>query len=189
VRAADSQARRHGGRFFGRRVNCEQVPFLPAWAVAQVLDDPRESSYVLVWKRASSAFEESARLSPDEVTGAVKIEREDGSVDVIRTLLRSLPRNGGSSRFLICHRCEIPRRGLYGWAPGGPFNTSVQRSPWGCRACNKLRYSSEGGALVERGRGTIARMFEDSFGRSRSARPEPWHPCVFTSPEGEERAD
>ena len=42
--------RRLGGRFFGRRVNCEQVPLLPAWAVALVLDDPRKIAYLLVWK-------------------------------------------------------------------------------------------------------------------------------------------
>ena len=41
---------RYEGRFFGRRVNCEQVPILPAWAVAQVFDDPRETPYLLVWK-------------------------------------------------------------------------------------------------------------------------------------------
>lgn len=29
------------GRFFGRRVNREHVPFLPAWAVGRVLNDRR----------------------------------------------------------------------------------------------------------------------------------------------------
>jgi len=38
---------RCGGRFFGRRVNCEQVPVLPAWAVAQMLDDPRKMIFEL----------------------------------------------------------------------------------------------------------------------------------------------
>jgi hypothetical protein len=39
----DTHARhRRGGRFFGRRVNCELVPSLPVWVVARVLDDPRK---------------------------------------------------------------------------------------------------------------------------------------------------
>ena len=117
-------------------------------------------------------------------TGEVEIQRDDGTTDIIHTLLRPLPRNGGSVRLLICPDCLTPRRGLYGWEPGGRFNTSVVRSNWRCRACNKLRYASEGGALVVRGHGAIARM----FGPSRSDRPEPWYPDVFTSPEEAEQA-
>ena len=45
-----------------------------------------------------------------------------------------------------------------------------------------LRYSSEGGALLCRGRGTLARMFEAAFGPCRSPRPDLWFPYVFTSP-------
>ena len=82
------------------------------------------------------------------VTGEVEIKRDDGTTDIIRTLLRPLPRNGGSVRLLICPNCQIPRRGLYGWEPGGRFNTSVVRSNWRCRACRKLRYASEGGARL-----------------------------------------
>ena len=33
------QTQRHEGRFFGRRVNCEEVPLLPAWTVAQVFGE------------------------------------------------------------------------------------------------------------------------------------------------------
>jgi hypothetical protein len=44
------QRKRRGGRFFGRRVNCEQVPLLPAWAVGWMLDDPRKIPYLLIWK-------------------------------------------------------------------------------------------------------------------------------------------
>jgi hypothetical protein len=108
--------------------------------------------------------------------GEVEIQRDDETTDIIRTLLRSLPRNGGSVRLLICPDCLSPRRGLYGWEPdeNGRFNTSVARSNWRCRACHKLRYASEGGALVLRSR---------MFGRSRCARPEPWYPIVFTSRE------
>jgi hypothetical protein len=192
-------AQRYEGRFFGRRVNCEQVPILPAWAVAQVFDDPRETPYLLVWKSPyDGTVRECVHITPhnsddvqiatdelriwaerDVVTGEVEIKRDDGTTDIIRTLLRPLPRNGGSVRLLICPNCQIPRRGLYGWEPGGRFNTSVVRSNWRCRACHKLRYASEGGALVVCGRGAIARMTGATFGR-RCDRPEPWYPDVFT---------
>jgi hypothetical protein len=114
-------------------------------------------------------------------TGEVEIQRCDGTTDIIGTLLRPLPRNGGSVRLLTCPGCLAPRRGLYGWEldEDGRFNTSVARSNWRCRACHKLRYASEGGALVLRGRGAIARM----FGRSHCDRPKPWLPDFFTSPE------
>jgi len=42
--------RRRAGRFFGRRVNCEYVPTLPAGAVRWVLDDPRKIPYLFAWK-------------------------------------------------------------------------------------------------------------------------------------------
>jgi hypothetical protein len=188
-------AQRCGGRFFGRRLNCEQVPLLPAWAVAQVFDDPEEAPYVLVWRDSAGTVWECVHITPhvdsdvtivtnelrfwgerDVETGEVEIERDDETTDIIRTLLRPLPRNGGSVRLLICPDCLTPRRGLYGWEPDedGRFNTSVARSNWRCRACHKLRYASEGGALVLRSR---------MFGRSRCARPEPWYPIVFTSRE------
>jgi hypothetical protein len=111
--------------------------------------------------------------------GSFEIERYDGTRNFIRTLLRPLPRNGGRVRLLICPYCNIPRLGLYGWEPGGRFTTSAARSTWGCRKCNRLR---EGGALVHRGRGAIARLLESCGGALRSARTDPWHPHVFTSP-------
>ena len=42
--------KRRDGRFFGRRVNCEYVPLLPAWAVGLFMDDPRKTPYLLVWR-------------------------------------------------------------------------------------------------------------------------------------------
>ena len=180
------------GRFFGRRVNCEQVPLLSARAVAQVFDDREETPYLLVWKDSAGTVRECVYLTPhdcdvpiatnelrlwaerDVESGEVEITRHNGTTDIIRTLLRPLPRNGGSVRLLICPECLTPRRGLYGWErdDDGRFNTSVARSNWRCRACHKLRYASEGGALVLRSR---------MFGRSRCARPEPWLPDVFTT--------
>jgi hypothetical protein len=113
--------------------------------------------------------------------GTVEIRRQDGTSNFIHTVSRPLPRNGGMALFLICPSCQIPRRGLYGWEPGGRFTSSAVSSNWRCRTCNKLRYSSEGGALVIRG--PFERMFEATHGRSRSNRPEPWYPDVFASPE------
>jgi hypothetical protein len=180
---------RSEGRFLGRRVNCEQVPFLPAWAVAWVLDDPRKIPYLLIWKsRSDGTVKEAARIAPyyeaagrggPDWTGAFEIKRHDGTRDFIRTLLRTLPRNGGRVRLLICPYCSIPRRGLYGWEPGGRFTNSVLRSTWGCRKCNGLRFASEGGALLIRPRGTLRLI----FGTGHSPRPESWLPYVFTSTE------
>jgi hypothetical protein len=193
------QAQRREGRFFGRRVNCEQVPLLPAWVVAQIFDDPEETPYVLVWRDSAGTVQECVRITPhdsdvqvatnelrlwgerDVETGEVEIQRYGGTADIIGTMLRPLPRNGGGVRLLICPGCLTPRRGLYGWEPDedGRFNTSVARANWRCRACHKLRYASEGGALVLRSR---------MFGRSRCARPDPWYPIVFTSREEAEQA-
>jgi hypothetical protein len=171
------------GRFFGRRVNCEQVPLLPAWVVAQVLDDPKKIPYLLVWKsRSDETIQEAVHVVPHSEIGVVEVRRQDGTCDFIRTFSRPL-RNGGRAQFLICPFCQIPRRGLYGWEPGGRFTRSTVSSNWGCRACNKLRYASEGGALGLRGYGVIVQMMETTHGRSRSDRPEPWYPYVFTSPE------
>jgi hypothetical protein len=182
---------RCSGRFFGRRVNCEQVPLLPAGAVAWVLDDSRKIPYLLVWmSRSDGTVQEAVRItSHNEIerlrgldwAGAVEIKRPNGTSNFIRTLFRPLPRNGGRVRLLICPYCQTPRRGLYGWEPGGRFTTSVVRSTWGCWKCNGLRYASEGGALVHRGRGAILRMLGAASGPCRSERPEQWYPYVFTS--------
>ena len=87
-------AQRYEGRFFGRRVNCEQVPLLPAWAVAQAFDDPNETPYLLVWKDSAGTVRECVYITPhnsdvpiatnelriwaerDVETGEVEIKRE-----------------------------------------------------------------------------------------------------------------
>src|SRR5260370_15781139 len=98
-------------------------PFPPAWAVAWVLDDPRKIPYLFVWKRPEDssvrevvrgfAYSEPPREFPVNWTGLAEIKRPDGTPDLIRTLLRPLPRNGGTSRLLICPYCQITRRGFY----------------------------------------------------------------------------
>jgi hypothetical protein len=123
---------------------------------------------------------EAVRVSAySELAAWAEIKRPDGTRNLIRTLLHPLPRNGGKARLLICPYCKIPRRGLYGWELGGRYTSSSTHSTWGCRKCNLLRYTSEGGALLVRPRGTLGII----FGTGHSPRPESWLPYVFTSPE------
>jgi len=182
---------RGGGRFFGRRVNCEEVPLLPARTVQLILGDPRKIPYLLVWrspqdrtvKEAVRIDQERSQLPPFDLTGWVEIKRPDGTRSVFRAIERELPRNGGKLQLLACPSCGHPRRALYGWRPGGPYTTSVERSPrWECRVCAGLRYASEGGALIRRSRSALVRLIDQRFGFSRSPRPDPWYPAVLSSP-------
>jgi len=185
------QRKRRGGRFFGRRVNCEQVPLLPAWAVGWMLNDPRKIPYLLVWKserdgtvkEAVRVAREVSQFPPFDLTGWIEIKRPGGDCINIRTIERALPRNGGRALLLVCPHCQVARRALCGWQPGGPYTSSVVTAwLWQCRSCAGLRHESEGGALVHRGRGTLA-PFEMYGGPLRSPRTEPWYPHVFTSPQ------
>ena len=121
-----TQIRRSGGRFFGRRVNCEQVPMLPAWAVRCVLDDPRKIPYLLVWRSSQDGLVKEAvriiRLGPPPYVpeaDSIEVKRTDGSVCHLRVLKRPLPRNAGHDVLLACLRCCSLRRALYGWEVGG----------------------------------------------------------------------
>ncbi|HET8922740.1 MAG TPA: hypothetical protein VFN26_07045, partial [Candidatus Acidoferrum sp.] len=126
------------GRFFGRRVNCEHVPLLPAWVVGRVLNDPRGIPYLLVWRsRDDGTLQEAVRVASYsetensfalDWTGWVEIKRSDGTRRLVRTVTRPLLR-GGTVRLLVCPDCTIPRRALYGWMPGGEYTTSAQRCP------------------------------------------------------------
>ena len=179
-----AQIRRDGGRFYGFRVNCEQVPMLPAWAIRTVLDDPRNIPYLFVWKRRSSGeireairvIRHSAGASlPD--TDEVELKRTDGSLVVVYLVWRRLHRGGGRSLLLSCPRCGRPCRALYGAKVGddGRFYVA-RRADWECRMCAKLRYSSEGGALLIRP-GRILPWLDTV----RSPRPELWLFYVLTS--------
>jgi hypothetical protein len=180
---------RRGGRFFGRRVNCEYVPMLPARVVRLVLSDPRDIPYLLVWRGSRDGEIKEAvrviRLGPPPYLpegDSIEVKRTDGSVCRLRVLKRPLPRNAGYDVLLACPRCCSLRRALYGWEAGGQYTNSAQTSLWQCRTCAGVRYSSEGGALVLRSRWAFARLIEQRFGNCRSPRPEPWLPDVFTSP-------
>lgn len=181
------------GRFYGRRVNCEQVPLLPAWIVGRVLDDPRKIPYLLAWRSHSDyTVQEAVRVSPYSEppgqfpscwTGWVEIKRPDKTRQLVRSVLRPVARNGAKERLLVCLCCQIPRRALYGWRPGGQYTTSAVTSQWECRTCLGLRYASEGGALVFRSRSRLIKMIEAQFDSPRSPRPETWLPEVFNSRE------
>jgi len=180
---------RRGGRFFGRRVNCEYVPALPAWVVRRVLDDPRKIPYLLVWKSDRDGEIKEAvrviRLAPPPylpTADSIEIKRTDGSVSHIRAIKWSLPRNGGYTILLACPLCCALRRALYAWEANGQYTSSVQRCGWQCRKCARLRYSSEGGALVLRG-GQISRLLRMEVPDMPSPRPESWYPYVFASPD------
>ncbi len=172
---------RCGGRFYGRRVNCEHVPLLPAKIVGQMLDDPRQIPYLLIWRsRSDGTVQEAVRISahieppvpfPPDWTGVVEVKRHDGTRYFIRTALRSLPRNGGRVRLWLCPYCQKPRRALYGWEPGGDYTSSARRCIWQCRSCAGLRYASEGDALVLHARGSWLQALEMQYGPSQFGAP------------------
>jgi hypothetical protein len=187
------QARGWHQHFIGSwaRLNCEYMPVIPAWLVRANLNDPRKIPYLLVWKddRHDGEIMGVVRLAHFTACGReandyVELKRTDESTTVLRIIWRTLPRNGGRALFLFCPHCETPRRYVYGWEwdSFSGWSNRVRRISWRCRSCARLRYSSEGGALVLRG-GPISRLLRMDVPDMSSPRPEPWLPLVFTSPE------
>jgi hypothetical protein len=185
------QERGDGGRFVGPRVNCELVPCLPAGALAWVLDDPRQVPYLMVWKDDRSGeivvIARVARYTAMDsgVQGArwVQISRPNGRRNWILTIERAMPRERGKARFVICPRCQQPRRALYPWRLNPAELCAVAGSAtWLCRSCSQLRYASEGGALLFHPRTALGRLIEKLEGPSQHPRPDPWYPHVFSDP-------
>jgi hypothetical protein len=55
---------RRGGRFFGPRIDCEQVPLLPVGIVRRILSDPQRCRYLLIWKIPwNGAIEQTVRAN------------------------------------------------------------------------------------------------------------------------------
>jgi hypothetical protein len=184
---------RHGwnGHFLGywARLNCENMPVIPAWLVRRCIDDPRGIPYLLVWKREHHGkIMEAVRLarfvepSNSRMTdNYVELKRTDGSATVLRIVWQMLPRNGGRALLLVCSNCNTPRRFVYGWEwdSFSGWSNRVRTISWRCRSCAQLRYSSEGGYLRGSGRGSMAALFRAAFGNL--PRPQSWLPYVFTS--------
>jgi hypothetical protein len=180
------QARGRHQRFIGSwaRLNCENMPVIPAWLVRSNLNDPRRIPYLLVWKdeRHGGEIKEAVRLAHSGFSDLVELKRTDESTTVLRVVWRMLPRNGGRALLLACSSCDAPCRHVYGWEwdSFSGWSNRVRSISWRCRSCARLRYSSEGGYLRGSGRGALAAVFR-SFGNL--PRPESWLPYVFTSPE------
>ena len=179
--------RRYSGRFYGFRVNCEQVPQLPARLVRAVWDDPRGIPYLLLWRgRPDGEVKEAVRVtrcSGGAVPGYdfVEVKRREGGAVRVRVLWRALPRGGGRVLLLKCALCGKPCRALYCWGVGesGGYY-SATRTAWNCRKCNRLRYTSEGGALLLR----YAPVYRNLglSGPVPCERPEPWYPLIYSNP-------
>ena len=144
-----AQARREG-RFYGLRVNVEDVPRLPAYVARYVLEDPRARPYLVTWTDRRIGENETVAL-------ALRVEPQEGGLVRFRT--RGLEAIAGTVRVPIpggraallwrCPLCARARRFLYlgrisSWGLG------VARP--GCARCNGLRWSSQGRPLG-RGRG------------------------------------
>jgi hypothetical protein len=160
------------------RLNCENMPVIPAWLVRRNLNDPRTIPYLLVWKdeRHDGEIKEAVRLAccvgPN--SSHVELKRTDESTTVLRIVWRTLPRNGGRALLLACSCCGTPCRHVYGWEwdSVSGWSNRVRSVSWRCRSCARLRYSSEGGYLCCPG------MFR---ALGNLPRPESWLPYVFTS--------
>jgi hypothetical protein len=177
---------RHGshGHFLGfsARLNCEEIPVIPAGIVRSNFNDPRKFPYLLVWKdERNGKIKEAVRLAryvdshDSRATGhRVELKRPDGSTTVLRTVWRMLPRNGARALLLACSSCDVPCRNVYGWEWDSFWERSdmVKSISWRCRTCARLRYSSEGGYLCP---GILFRAF------GNLPRPKSWLPNVFTS--------
>jgi hypothetical protein len=168
------QIRRYDGRFAGFRVNCEQVPQLPACAVREVWDDPRQVPYLLLWRsRWDGEVKEAVRVrrsSGGAIPGydLVEIKRRHGGAVRVRLLWQALPRGSGRGLLLECSFCGKPCRALY-------------RKAWECRKCSGLRYVSEGGALLIRYAPLLRNL--GCPGPVACKRLEPWHPLIFSNPD------
>lgn len=172
------------------RLNCENMPVIPAWLVRANLDDPRRIPYLLVWKGdRDDQIKEVVRLAryvdPHDAQAAqnhVELKREDGSTTILRFVWRMLPQNGGRALLLVCSYCGIARRHIYGWEwdSFSGWSNRVRRISWRCRSCCRLRYSSEGGYLRPSYLG-LGKLGPRLRSLGNLPRPESWLPFVFTS--------
>lgn len=177
LRAGDPRSGQ--GRFFALRVNCEQVPSLPAWAIRMVLDDPRSLAQLFIWKWPWDGKIEDVILVKRVVSPtcfpdveALELRRSARNITGVHVFRRPMPRNGGYDIFMECPDCRSLKRALYSWTAGGAITRSAFQSEWRCRTCARLSYASEGGAPLARSRGIVGKI----FGIARAPRPKSWLP-------------
>ena len=185
----------HGwhGHFIGSwaRLNCENMPILPARVVGSCLNDPRKIPYLLIWQDSRDAqIKEAVRLAryvdPHDRYAShdhVELKRPDGSVTILRFVWEMLPTNGGRALLLVCSYCGTPRRYVYGWEWDNfsGWSNRVRSISWRCRSCARLRYSSEGGYLRPTGLALLGRGGSMLAAYGSLPRPESWLPQVFQS--------
>src|ERR1700722_8993166 len=109
------QGRGWHGHFLGfsARLNCENIPVIPAWLVRCWLEDPRRIPYLLVWKdERYGGIKEAVRLTwyvdpsnSNAPRNHVELKRTDGTATVLRIVWQMLPRNGGRTLWLNCSYC------------------------------------------------------------------------------------
>jgi hypothetical protein len=142
----------------------------------------------LVWKdERDGRIMEVVRLTCHVDHNHVELKRgalisTDCSTTLLEIVWRVLPRNGGRALFLLCPHCNTPRRFVYGWEwdSFSGWSNRVRQISWRCRACARLRYSSEGGYLRP-AYGRLGQLGVALRTLGNLPRPQSWLPYVFTS--------
>ena len=108
------------------RLNCENMPVIPAWLVRSNLNDPRRIPYLLVWKdeRHDGKIMEAVRLaryvepSNSRVTdNYVELKRADGEATVLRIIWGRCPGMAGARS--SCFARTAKRRAVTSMAGNG----------------------------------------------------------------------
>jgi hypothetical protein len=141
------QARGRHQHFIGSwaRLNCEDMPVIPAWIVRSNLNNPRRIPYLLVWKdeRHDGKIIEAVRLAHfiacgREANHCVELKRTDESTTILR-IVWQMPRNGGRALFLLCPQCETPPPSLLWLGVGQRFGMVEQSQEYQLAMSNGLR--------------------------------------------------
>src|SRR4029077_1330103 len=101
------------------RLNCENMPVIPAWLVRRNLEDPRRIPYLLVWKDDihDGKIMEVVRLAHGGFSDLVELKRADESTTVLRIVWRMLPATAGGRS--SCFARTVTRRAVTSTAGNG----------------------------------------------------------------------